>query len=125
MAPFLKLEDFLAPLPLPAIIAVLMVLGLKYLGSRLVHRFSAGTLPADQEAAGFMIATALAAATVHLLAMVGSAHLWLMRIMAWSLAACGIMELGKVNRETLSHLYCHLKEIFWEQSYGGRRPFFY
>jgi hypothetical protein len=120
MAPFLKLEDFLAPLPLPAIMAVLMVLGLKYLGSRLMHRFSAGPPPADQEAAGFMIATALAAATAHLLAMVGAAHLWLLRIMAWSLAACGIMALGKVNRQTLSHLYRHLQEIFREQSFWGK-----
>lgn len=120
MVPFLKLEDFLAPLPLPAIIAVFMVLGLKYLGSRLVQRFQAGPPQVDQAAAGFMIATALVAALAHLLALVGAAHIWLLRMMAWSLVACGIIEISTVNRETLSRLYRRIQGVFREQSFWGK-----
>ena len=97
MPPFLQLEDFLAPHPLPALLAVFMVLGLNNLGSRITHRLpQASPLPL-REGAGFVLASALVATMVYGLALAGAAYLWLLRVMAWSLAALGLWELSQVN----------------------------
>ena len=55
MSPFLKLDDFLAPLPLPAIIALLMVCGIAYLGIRLVRWLSIEIPLPIHFAAGFIL----------------------------------------------------------------------
>ncbi|MGB8991747.1 MAG: DUF1420 family protein [Desulfobaccales bacterium] len=120
MTPFLKLEDFLAPAPLPAIIAVLMPLGLKFLGSRLVRKLHVEPPRGIQEAAGFILVAAILAATAHFLAVIGAANLWLLRIMAWSLLAFGIVELSNYNRERLLRVYQRLKEVFQAQSFWGK-----
>ena len=120
MTPFLKLEDFLAPAPLPAIIAVLMPLGLKFLGSRLVRQLQVEPPRGIQEAAGFILVAAILAATAHFLAVIGAANLWLLRIMAWSLLAFGIVELSNYNRERLLRVYHRLKEVFQAQSFWGK-----
>jgi len=120
MPPFLKLEDFLAPPPLPAIIAVLMTLGFKYL----VRRLAAALFPESPDplpqAAGFIIVTALMAAAVHLLAFFKLAYLWPLRVMAWPLAALGILELSRLNRERLSHFWRQMRLVFQEQAFWGR-----
>ena len=87
MIPFFKLEDYLAPPPLPAIIAVLMTLGFLYLARRLVSALypeSPGPLPT---AACFIIVAALVAAAVHLLALLMIAYPWPFRAVARSLVA--------------------------------------
>jgi hypothetical protein len=87
MTPYIKLEDYLAPPPLTAIIAVLMVLGILYLGKRLVAALypeSPGPLPT---AACFIIVAALTAAAVPLLALLKIACLWPLRAVARSLVA--------------------------------------
>jgi hypothetical protein len=120
MIPFLKLEDYLAPPPLTAIIAVLMVLGILYLGKRLVAALypeSPGPLP---RAACFIIVAALVAAAVHLLAFLKLAYLWPLRAMAWSLVILGALELSRLNRKNWSHFWRQLALIFQEQSFWGR-----
>ena len=97
MPPFLQLEDFLAPSPLPALLAVFMVLGLKNLGSRITRRLPlAAPLPL-REAAAFVLASALVASVVYGLALLGAAYLWLLRSIAWSLAGLGLWELWQIN----------------------------
>ncbi len=120
MIPFLKLEDYLAPPPFPAIIAVLMVLGFLYLARRLVSALypeSPGPLPT---AACFIIVAALVAAAVHLLAFLKLAYLWPLRIMACSLLLLGILELSKLRWEKVSHIRRRLLLVFEEQSFWGR-----
>ena len=71
MNSFLKLDDFLVPPPLPAIIAVLIVLGIKYLGDRLLRKLYQESYPPIQAAAAFISTAAMLAAFVHLLAFAG------------------------------------------------------
>lgn len=120
MIPFFKLEDYLAPPPLPAIIAVLMTLGFLYLARRLVSALypeSPGPLPT---AAGFIIVAALMAAAVHLLVLLKIAYLWPLRALAWPLVALGALELSRLNRKKWSHFWRQLALIFQEQSFWGR-----
>jgi hypothetical protein len=120
MTPFLKLEDFLAPLPLPALIAVFMTLGFKHLGGRLAGRLRAGPPHALSAAAGFILVAALLAVAVQWLALAGLAYPWLLRIIAWSLAAAGLLELSRINKEWLGRLYDQAAAGFREQSLWGK-----
>jgi hypothetical protein len=97
MPPFLQLEDFLAPPPLPALLAVFMVLGLKNLGSRITSWLSQASPLPLREAAAFVLASALVATMVYGVAMAGAAYLWLLRVLAWSLAVLGLWELSQIN----------------------------
>ena len=117
--PFLRLQDYLAPCPLPALLAILMVFGVKYLGTRLIRSLPPPPHPL-QTAAGFILAAALLAAAVHLLALVGLAYHWLLRIMAWSLAAGGILELSRINKAQLLRLYDQAAAMFRDQSLWGK-----
>ena len=118
--PFLRLEDYLAPCPLPALLAVLMVFGIKSLGNRLIRRLQPYPPQPLDTAAGFILAAALLAAVVHLLALTGAAYPWLLRIMAWGLAAGGIMELSRINKARLLRLYDQAAAGFREQSLWGK-----
>ena len=117
---FLQLEDFLAPPPLPAILAVFMVLGLNNLGSRITHRLPlASPLPLRQ-AAGFILASALVATTVYGLALFGAAYLWLLRVMAWSLAVLGLWELTHINRPKVLQVVRRLRPRWQELPFWGK-----
>ena len=120
MAGFPKLADFLVPPPGPALIAVFMVMGLKYLGSRLLRRFHLGGPTPDQAAAGFILATAGVAAVANFLALAGEAYIWPLRLMAWFLVLCGIRELSHLKPATLSNLLNRIKGIFEEESLWGK-----
>jgi len=120
MTSFLRLEDYLAPLPLPAMIAVLVVLGIKYLGTRLGRAFKLEPSQPLQGAVGFILGVSAVAAAVHFLALMGLAYLWPLRIMAWGLMACGLLELARLNPQRLSQLAGQLKVVFKEQSFWGR-----
>lgn len=120
MRPFLRLEDYLAPCPLPALLAILMVCGIKYLGTRLIRRLQPDPPQPLHTAAGFILAAALLGAAVHLLALTGVAYPWLLRIMAWSVAAAGILELSRINQERLFHLYDHTAAGFRSQPLWGK-----
>lgn len=120
MTSFPRLEDYLAPQPLPAIIAVLMVLGFKYLG-RPWGRALKGEIPQSLKgAAGFILAASLVATAVHLLALTGLAYYRPLRIMAWALLACGLLELIRLKRESWTEIGRRLEEIFKAQSFWGR-----
>ncbi|HZK13824.1 MAG TPA: DUF1420 family protein, partial [Desulfobaccales bacterium] len=120
MTPFLKLEDYLAPPPLPALIALLMVLGLNSLGSRLVRGHHFRSVEPIEQAAGFVLATALIAVMAHSLALAGWANLGLLRMIAWSCAALGIWELFRFEWGRLLQLYHRFRVIFQEQSFWGK-----
>jgi hypothetical protein len=121
--PFLRLEDCLVPFPLPALLAILMVFGIMYLGARLIGRLQPGPSQPLLKAAAFILAAALLGAAVHLLALVGLAYPWLLKIMAWSLAAAGILELSRIDKERLLHLYDQAAAGFREQSLWGKAAF--
>ena len=120
MPHFIKLEDYLAPPPLPAIIAVLMTLGLKYLGRRLAAALYPDSVDPLPPTACFIIVAAMMAAAVHFLACLHLAYLWPLRVLAWSLGALGILELSRLKRERLSHFWRQTKMVFQEQAFWGR-----
>jgi hypothetical protein len=120
MPPFLKLKDLLAPPPLPALLAAFMVLGLYKLGRRLAQRFpSASPLPL-REAAAFILASALIAITVYVLAITGVAYLWLLRVMAWSLAVLGLTELTPANWRKVLEVVRRLRLRWQELPFWGK-----
>lgn len=118
--PFLRLEDYLAPFPLPALLAILMVCGIKYLGSRLIRRLQPDQPQPLHTAAGFILAAALLGAAVNLLALAGLAYHWLLKIMAWGVAAGGILEMSRINKARLLRLYDQAAAGFREQSLWGK-----
>jgi hypothetical protein len=101
--PFLRLDDLLLPPPLPAIVSLLIVLGTLSL-SRLGYRWVETEKKSLTEfAAMFVLTTALLAAVVHAVAWVGYACLPILRGLAGTLAALGVLELTKwKRRKTLS-----------------------
>jgi Protein of unknown function (DUF1420) len=118
--PFLRLEDYLAPCPLPALLAILMVCGIKYLGTRLIRRLQPDPSQPLYTAAAFILAAALLGAAVHLLALTGVAYPWLLKIMAWCVAAAGVLELSRINKARLLRLYDQATAGFHEQSLWGK-----
>ena len=87
--PFMRLRDFLLPPPLPALVAVLIVCGLAYLGWRLAQRLRHGQPSALDIAAGFVAAAAVTAAVVHGLALAQLSTVRTLRPLGWTLAALG------------------------------------
>ncbi len=88
-----------------ALLAILMVCGIKYLGTRLLRRLQPDLPQPLQTAAAFIVAAALLGAAVNLLALAGLAYHWLLKIMAWSVAAGGILEPSRIDKERLLGLY--------------------
>ncbi|HEY9072924.1 MAG TPA: DUF1420 family protein, partial [Desulfobaccales bacterium] len=97
-----------------------MVCGIKYLGTRLVRRLQPGPPQILETAASFILAAALLGLAVHLLALAGLAYHGLLKIMAWSVAAGGILELSRINKERLLRLYDRAAAEFREQSLWGK-----
>jgi hypothetical protein len=120
MPPFLKLEDLLAPPPLPAILAVFMVLGLNKLGSPITRRLTQASALPLRKTAAFILASALVATTVYVLALFGVAYLWLLRVMAWSLAVLGLTELLRFNREGVLQVFPRLRQRWQELPPWGK-----
>lgn len=119
MVSFLSLEHFLAPSPLPAIIAVLMVLGLQFLGNEVIKKLKIESPGPAQYAAAFILATALVAAAVHLLALAKMAYIVIMRPMAILLAGFGIWQLFNLFR-TIPRFASRIEAIFREQNCLGK-----
>ncbi len=120
MTPFLQLEDFLLPAPLPACIAVLMCLGLKHLGDFLVCILRRSSPYPMESAAGFILVTGLVAFLTNLMAIFGYAHVWPLRIIAWGLAGCGVIELFKLRKGCLTDIFLRLQAAFQKQSPWGK-----
>jgi hypothetical protein len=117
---FQQLDDYLAPPPLPAIMAVLLVLGIYYI-SRTVWR-AAGGKPSQpvERAAVFILVTAMLAAAINFLGFIGAAHCWLLRIIAWSLVCLGIVPLCQVKQGALARLVNQIKSGVLAQRLWGR-----
>ena len=120
MPPFLKLEDLLAPPPLSALLAVFMVLGLKKLGSCISPRLAQASPLPLREAAAFVLVTALVATMVYVLAIAGAAYLWLLRVMAWSLAVLGLWELSQINWPGVLQVIHRLRPRWQELPFLGK-----
>jgi hypothetical protein len=120
MTPFLKLEDLLAPLPLPPVIAVLMVLGLVALGRRLVRLLNLESPEPIHYAAGFVVSAALLAAASHFTALAGLAYIWPLRLAAWLLAVLGLVHCPRIIREWLLPAWQQTEALFQTESPWGR-----
>jgi hypothetical protein len=94
MAPtFLKLQDLVLAPPLPALISILMVAGIAYLGWRLARRLQGEHAEPLDVAAGFVVCAAIIAALIHGLALAQLARVAILRVLAWALAATGGLAL--------------------------------
>ena len=86
---FLRLQDVVLPPPLPALVAVLIVAGIAYLGWRVAVRLRGERVEALDVAAGFVVVTAMAAAVMHGLALAQLSTVALLRPIGWALGAVG------------------------------------
>src|SRR5215510_5949751 len=92
--PFMQLQDLLLPPPLPAIVALLIVLGTLHLSLRGARRLRGSAMSPVEFAAAVVLTTGLLAALVHGLAWGGFAFGPAMRLGGWALAALGVLELS-------------------------------
>src|SRR5437868_1249560 len=90
---FLRLQDVVLPPPLPAVVEILIVAGLAYLGWRVALRLRRDRMEALDVAAGFVGVTAATAALVHGLALAQLSTVAVLRPMAWCLGAVGAFAL--------------------------------
>lgn len=116
MTTFLRLDDFVMAPPLPATISVLMCLGLKYLGDQLVKNLGDSSSGTVKSAAGFVLVTGLVAFISNFMAIIGIAHGYLLRIIAWLLSSFGVIELFRLKRECLPTTIPYLKKLIPNQS---------
>ena len=117
---FHQLDDYLAPPPVPAIMAVLMVFGMYYVSRGVSRAIGSQPAPPIERAAVFILVIAMLAAAVNFLSLMGAAHCWLLRIIAWSLLGLGILQLGQVKREPLFRIFHQIKGGFQAQRPWGR-----
>lgn len=115
--PFMRLDDLLLPSPLPAMLALLMVLGTVYLSSRGARWLRAGATSPVEFAAAFVLTTGLLAALVHALAWGGYASVSAIRLGGWALAALGVLELSSWRLEGAKRV---LRKHFSEASLAER-----
>jgi len=87
VTPFLTLDRLLLPSPLPALIALLLGLGIAALGDLLARALRASE--AIERAATFVIAAGAVAGAVHGAAWAGALALGTIRAASWTLAAVG------------------------------------
>jgi hypothetical protein len=120
MTPFLRLDDFLIPPPFPAAIAVLMCLGLKHFGDRLVNVFDDTSSGAVKSAAAFVLATGLVAFSVNLMAIIGIAHVYLLRIIAWLISGFGVIELFRLKHDCFNTTVSYVKKFILDQALLGK-----
>jgi hypothetical protein len=115
--PFMRLEDLLLPPPLPAMLALLMVLGTLHLSRRGARWLRGGATNPVEFSAAFVLTTGLLAALVHALAWGGYASVSAMRLGGWALAALGVLELSSWRLEGAKHF---LRKHFREASLAER-----
>jgi uncharacterized protein DUF1420 len=118
--PFLRLEDLLVPPPLPAMLALLMVLGTLHLSRRGTRWLGGSTAAPVDRAAAFVLTTGLLAALVHALAWGGYASIPALRLGGWVLAALGVVELSSWRLQGVKSV---LRKYFNEASFAERCAF--
>src|SRR4030095_6040319 len=102
--PFIRLEDLLLPSPLPAILALLIVLGTLYLSQRGARWLRLRVSGPVEYAAMFVLTTGFFGALVHALAWAGYASIPALRTGGWALAALGILQLSRLRLSRLKAL---------------------
>ncbi len=97
---YFNLGDLVLPPPLPALIALLITLGLVRLGRLLARRLKC---PDDMlhATAAFVAATALVGAVAQLVALAHLAPLVTLRLLGWGIAALGVVEAVKLRPSTV------------------------
>lgn len=115
--PFMRLDDLLLPPPLPAMLALLMVLGTIYLSLRGARWLRGSARSPVECAAAFVLTTGLLGALVHALAWGGYASVSAMRLGGWALAALGVLELSSWRLEGAKRV---LRKYFSEASLAER-----
>ncbi len=113
--PFPALNDWIAPPPLPAVLAILMVLGFKHLGGhlcRLLFRSSKDSLNA---AASFVLVVSLVAAVLQALLVFWRLPVQALRSLAWTLAALGLVESWLICRGVNFGSWKRLTAFLFEQ----------
>jgi hypothetical protein len=112
-ARFLTLPDVVWAPPLPALVAVVLVVSLWSLGARLASRLRSGHPDELDPIAGFILLTGLVAALVHGLAWAKLAELNVLRGLAGVISLLGTGEFLRNRREyqrQLTRLYARLRE---------------
>lgn len=110
--PFLRLEDLILSPPLPAIVALLVVLGTLYLSRRVAPRLFGRALNLVEFAAAFVVTAGIIAAFVHALAWAGYASISALRFGGWTLATLGVIELFTLRVGAAKHfLYEYFREV--------------
>jgi hypothetical protein len=89
---FLTLNDWILTPPLPAILAIMMVLGFKRLGDRLCRLLFHQSREPLNAAASFVLAVALAGAGLQIMLVTWKMPVPFLRCVAWALAALGLAE---------------------------------
>lgn len=117
---FPQLEDYLLPAPLSACIAILMCFGIKLLGKRLVGILRNSSPDTLESSAGFILAAGVVAIIAHIMAFLGFAYLWPLRIMAWGLSLFGIIEIYRLKQVFLPAFLQNVQKLFLEQSLWGK-----
>src|SRR5438046_3521414 len=93
---FIKLDDVLLPQPLPAILSLLMTLGLTLLAGLLTRLLRGDRGKALDWIGCFFLVVGFIAVVVHTIAMCGLSHRtfhWTLRILGWVLAIVGVAQL--------------------------------
>lgn len=116
-AHFLTLDEAVLPPPLPAVLALLVVAGLAHLGWRLALGLRGERASPLEVAAGFVVATGLAGAAAHALALAQLSRPEVLRVGGWMLAATGAYEIARFGRSRAARLAALSKEFF-----QGLRP---
>jgi hypothetical protein len=97
--PFLRFESLILPPPWPAVVALAVVLGTFYLGSQLARGLRVRQRPSSLDVvAGFVSVTAVVAAAVHILSLLGAANITALRIVGGGLAASSLGVLSRTVR---------------------------
>jgi hypothetical protein len=110
---FLKFAQVILPPPWSAAVALVLVLGLVWLGAQLARRLRAALTPSPLDvAAGFVLATALVAALVHALALFGAATPAVLRAIGGALAASGLGMLSPASRAHARRSFETLQSMF-------------
>jgi uncharacterized protein DUF1420 len=109
--PFLRFASLILPPPWPALVALVVVLGTFYLGLQLARRLRGRQRPSSLDiGAGFVFVTAIVAALIHILSLLGAANIAVLRIIGGGLATSSLGLLDNTFRATTK---ASTQRAFW------------
>jgi Protein of unknown function (DUF1420) len=117
---FLRLQDVVFPAPLPALLSLLIVAGIAYLGWQLASRLRRGSPELLDVAAGFVVSAAALAALVHALALAQLSTIAVLRPVGLALAAVGVLAVVRQGAPSVAAFRRELAGLAgtprWEQA---------